>query len=110
MRKGTFIVIGVVAVIFALLVCGVFTGMFTPAAPAGWSQVHAGMTRSQVIALAGTPQQSGWPEKVAETWYRDSFVSQRRLFIVYQGDRVRDVWDGTWVHGYGWSRPRRETI
>ena len=110
MRSRPFIIIGVVVLVAVILILGVFAGVFTPAAPAGWSQIHPGMTRSEVIALAGMPQQTGWPEKVAETWYRDSFVSQRRLFIVYQGERVRDVCDGTWVHGYGWSHPRRESL
>ena len=77
-----------------------------PTAPPEWARVHVGMTRSQVLALAGVPQESGWPENITETWQRKSFFSERRLFIVYQGEVVESVCDGTWLPGYGWYQPR----
>ena len=87
-----------------------FSGVFAPKAPVGWSQVHVGMSRPEVLALVGTPQQSGWPEKIAETWERSGLVSHCRLFIIYDGERVQHIWDGTWVRGFGWSHPRRESL
>jgi len=110
MRRKTVIAVGVVLpLVIAFGVC-LFSGLLSPPAPAAWSQVHAGMSRSQVLALVGTPQQSGWPENIAETWQLSGLVSHRRLFIIYDGERVQHVWDGTWVRGYGWSRPRRDSL
>ena len=110
MRRKTIIA----AVTVVVLLCGftfcLFSGVFAPEAPLVWSQVHAGMSRPDVLALVGTPQQSGWPEKIAETWERSGLVSHRRLFIIYDGQRVQHVWDGIWVRGFGWSHPRRESL
>ncbi len=108
--KKITIAVGSVLVILAAFIFCVFSGVFTPSAPNASSQVHAGMTRSEVLALVGTPQQSGWPEKIAETWQRSGLISHRRLFIIYEGERVQHVWDGTWVRGYGWAHPRRESL
>jgi hypothetical protein len=78
--------------------------------PTPWAQIHPGMTRSNVLAIAGTPQQSGWPENVAETWRKGSKIMQYRLVVVYENGIVRDVCEGTWVPYYGWLRPRIETL
>ena len=110
MRRKIIIAVVVVVLLFGAFAACLFSGVFTPTAPVGWSQVHTGMSRSEVLALVGIPQQSGWPEKIAETWERSGLVSHRRLFIIYDGERVQHVWDGTWVRGYGWSRPRRESL
>lgn len=100
-----------IAVTFSLMVS---SGMLTPSAPSGWAQVHAGMDRDAVISLVGPPQQSGWPEKIAETWERRGPICHRRLFVCYRGEGfqdgyVRDVWEGTWLRGYGWLHPRKES-
>lgn len=97
------------AVVVGLFVC-LFEGVFAAAAPSSWKQVHAGMTRTEVLALVGQPQTSGWPENIAETWDMPGLVAHRRLFIVYEGERVKHLWDGNWVRGFGWSRPRRESL
>jgi hypothetical protein len=109
MRRKHLILAVVGAVLLSAFTIALFSGAFTPKPPAGWSQVQTGMTRAEVLALVGTPQQSGWPENIAETWQVDGLVSHRRLFIVYDGERVQNVWEGTWVRGYGWVRPRRES-
>jgi hypothetical protein len=109
MRRKAIITVAVVLLVIAFG-AALFSGLFSPHAPTAWSQVHAGMSRTQVLALVGTPQQSGWPEKIAETWQLSGLVSHRRLFIIYDGERVQQVWDGTWVRGFGWSRPRRESL
>jgi len=109
MSNKVIIALGVVVLVIAVFVFCTFFGVFTPNQPAGWSQVHAGMSRSEVLALVGKPQRSGWPENVAETWQRSGLVSHRRLFIIYEGERVQHVWDGTWVRGFGWWHPRRES-
>jgi len=107
MRRKIIITVAVL-VLFALAfaVC-LFSGAFS--LPAAWSRVHAGMSRTEVLALVGTPQQSGWPEKIAETWQINGLVAHRRLFVVYDGERVQHVCDGTWIRGYGWWRPRKES-
>ena len=104
MRPGvTILVIVAVAGLAALAYFAV-----PPTAPAVWTEIHVGMSRPQVLALAGTPQQSGWPENISETWQRTGFLSHRRLFVLYDGENVRSVCDGTWFRGYGWWRPRIE--
>jgi hypothetical protein len=110
MRRKIIIAVVVVLVLLGAFTVCLFSGMFTPTAPVGWGQVHTGMSRSEVLALVGTPQLTGWPEKIAETWQLSGVVSHRRLFIIYDGERVQHVWDGTWIRGYGWSHPRREPL
>ena len=88
-------------------------GAFTPSAPSGWGQIHLGMGRDAVLALAGTPKNSGWPEKVVEIWERNGVVCRHRLLVAYQaqqrGDgKVESVYEGTWLRGYGWLHPRKE--
>ncbi len=89
-------------------------GLFTPAAPAGWTQIHVGMSREEVLRLAGSPQQSGWPEKIAETWERKGLVSSHKLFVYYRAEQrgegyVQSVCEGTWLPGFGWRNPRKES-
>lgn len=110
MSRRVIITIGVILMLLTAFTLCLLSGMFTPAAPSGWDQVHAGMSRSEVLTLVGTPQQSGWPENIAETWERRGLVSHRRLFIIYEGERVHDLYDGMWVRGFGWSHPRRESL
>ena len=110
MRRKIIIAVVVVVILFAAFTFCLFSGVFAPKAPIGWSQVHAGMSRPAVLALVGPPQHSGWPEKIAETWERSGLFSHRRLFIIYDGGRVQHFWDGTWVRGFGWSHPRRESL
>jgi hypothetical protein len=110
MSRNVIVAAGVLLILLsALSFCMIF-GVFAPTPPSGWHQVHAGMTRSQVLALVGTPQQSGWPENIAETWERRGLVCHRRLFIIYDGERVQHLYDGIWVRGFGWSHPRRESL
>jgi len=101
-------IIGIVLLLTTAFGVCLFSGFLSPRAPTAWNQVHARMSRSQVLALVGMPQKSGWPEKNAETWQLDGLVSHRRLFIIYDGERVQHVCEGTWIRGCGWSRPRRE--
>jgi hypothetical protein len=110
MRRKIIIAFGVALVIVAAFIFCVFFGVLAPIAPPIWGQIHAGMTRSKVLALVGTPSQSGWPEKIAETWERSGLVSHRRLFVIYDGERIQHLWDGTWVRGFGWSHPREESL
>jgi hypothetical protein len=88
-------------------------GAFTPSAPSGWAQVHLGMERDAVLSLAGQPQQSGWPEKIAEAWDRSGLICRHRLIVTYRGRHqgdgyVESVCEGTWLRGYGWLHPRKE--
>ena len=110
MSRKIIIAVGLVLLLAVVFSVCLFSGVFSPHAPTTWGRVHAGMSRSEVLSLVGSPQQSGWPEKIAETWQLSGLVSHRRLFIIYHGESVQDVWDGTWVRGYGWSRPRRESL
>src|SRR5947208_2819665 len=80
-----------------------------PTSPPEWARVHAGMSRGQVLSIVGSPQISGWPENITETWQRKRFFSERRLFVLYEGEVVRSVCDGTWLRGYHWFQPRIET-
>src|SRR6266850_1735362 len=100
----------VIVVAFGLMV---WFGMLTPSA-SGWAQVHAGMDRSAVISVAGSPQQSGWPEKIAETWERRGPICHHRLYVCYRGEGSQDgyvcyVSEGTWLRGFGWLHPRTES-
>ena len=88
-------------------------GALTPSAPSEWARVHIGMERDAVLSLAGQPQQSGWPEKIVETWDRGGLVCHHRLFVAYRGEHRGDghveiVYEGTWLRGYGWLHPRTE--
>src|SRR5690348_768739 len=84
-------------------------GALTPSAPSGWAQVHLGMGRETVLSLAGAPQQSGWPEKIVETWQRNGPICRHRLLVAYRSDgAVESVCEGTWLRGYGWLHPRTE--
>ncbi len=101
----------VIVVAFGIMV---WSGMLTPSAPSGWAQVHPGMDRGTVISLAGSPQQSGWPEKIAETWELRGPICNHRLYVCYrregsQDGHVQDVSEGTWLRGLGWLHPRRES-
>ena len=103
------------AVLVALVVLAAFAwfGALTPSAPSGWAHVHLGMERDTVLSLAGEPQQSGWPEKVVETWERSGLICRHRLRVAYRGqhtgdERVESVYEGTWLRGYGWLNPRKE--
>jgi hypothetical protein len=98
------------AAVSAAITIAVWSGLFTPAAPAAWAQVHPGMKRNEVLQLTGTPSMSGWPEKVVETWQLNGAVCRRRLVIAYAGEQVVSVSDGTWLRGYGWLHPRAESI
>jgi hypothetical protein len=88
-------------------------GALTPSAPSGWAQVHQGMGRDTVLVLAGQPQQSGWPEKIVETWERNGLICRHRLLVAYRGQYrgdgyIESVCEGTWLRGYGWLHPRKE--
>ena len=109
MRRKISITVFAVAIISTSFAAAMWLGFFTPAAPAGWLQIHAGLSRDEVLRLAGTPTMSGWPEKVVETWQRDGLVCRHRLVISYSGERVTSVADGTWLRGYGWLHPRIES-
>jgi hypothetical protein len=96
------------------LAVAAWCGVLVPRAPSGWAQVHAGMDRKEVLALTGAPQLSGWPDKVIETWERKGLLCHRRLVVCYRGQGfedgyVRDVLAGTWLRGYGWLHPRKES-
>ena len=109
MRRKIFISLLSVAVVFVLFALAAWFGFFTPTAPAGWSQIHVGMSREDVLRVAGTPSVSGWPEKVVETWQRDGAVCRHRLVVGYSGQQVSTVCDGTWLRGFGWLHPRIES-
>src|SRR3954453_20716399 len=51
---------------------------------APWAQIHPGMTRAAVLAIAGAPQDSGWPENIVETWHKGSRILQHRLAVSYE--------------------------
>jgi hypothetical protein len=99
--------VGVLVCVALFLVLAV-ADVFTPSAPAGWAEVRPGMTRTQVLALAGATL-SAWPEKPFEAWTRQGVVAERRLHVFYEGERVRLVRDGTWFRVYGWFHPRVES-
>ena len=112
-RKGV-IAAAVVFLTAGTLAVASWSDLLTPQAPPGWAQVHAGMDRQEALALAGMPQQSGWPEKVVETWERKGTFCNRRLVICYRGQGSGDgyignVLEGTWLRGYGWLHPRKES-
>ena len=108
MRRFFVITFVGVLVCVALVLVLALAGVFTPSAPAGWTQVRPGMTRTQVIALAGATL-SAWPEKPFEAWTRQGVVAERRLHVYYEGERVTLVREGTWFRVYGWFRPRVES-
>jgi hypothetical protein len=114
MRRKIFVAIVLGGcVLVTSFVFGVRLGIFTPIAPAGWSQIHTGMSREQVLQLIGTPQQSGWPEDIAETWEIRGAICSRRLFINYKSEergvgQVEELCEGTWLTGLGWMHPRIE--
>jgi hypothetical protein len=102
----SFVGVLICAVLFIVLA---LVGAFTPDAPAGWGQVRPGMPRTQVLALAGSTV-SAWPEKPFEAWTRSGVFAERRLHVYYDGERVTLVREGTWFRGYGWLRPRVESL
>jgi hypothetical protein len=73
-----------------------------------WAEIHPGMTRAAVLAIAGTPQESGWPENIVETWHKGSRILQHRLSVSYEDGTVREVCEGSWIPYFGWLRPRVE--
>ena len=114
MRRRIAIATGTVCILAVALGVLAWSGLLTPAAPSGWARVRAGMDREAVLSLAGAPQHSGWPEKVIETWERKGGICHHRLVVCYRGQGlqdgyVRDVWEGTWLRGYGWLHPRKES-
>jgi len=102
LRRKVIMVVVLPAVILIAFGFAIWFDLFTPAAPAGWAQVHSGMIRDEVLHLAGPPSISGWPEKVVETWQREGVICHHRLVVAYDGDRAARVWDGTWLRGFGW--------
>lgn len=73
----------------ALLLSPVIVGWvtpLTPPTPPEWNQIHAGMSRSNIIALLGPAQAGGWPLKAVETWYRDGTLGLRKLDVYYSGE------------------------
>jgi hypothetical protein len=99
MRRKISIAVLLLALMFVAFVFAAWLGVFTPSAPAGWAQVHAGTSRDEVLRLAGAPSVSAWPEKVVETWQRNGAICRHRLVIGYDGQQVIDVCDGTWLPG-----------
>ena len=77
------------------------------------------MARNQVLKLVGPPNQSGYPEKIAETWVRpEGLLGHHRLFVVYDVQNVQTpletwhvemVWDGVWWRRIGFRHPRHES-
>ena len=109
MRRKSFIGLFLAMAIFGLFILAAWVGLLTPSAPAGWAQIHAGMSRDDVLRVAGNPSVSAWPEKVVETWQRDGAFCRRRLLVTYSGQKVAAICDGTWLRGYGWLHPRSES-
>lgn len=110
MRRKILITLASVLLLTGVFLIAARLGAFTPDAPQGWTQVHTGMARAEVLRLAGAPHQSGWPEKVCETWQRSGAVCHQRLFVWYRGERVISVWQGTWLRGYGYFGARKEYV
>ena len=113
MRRRFAVAVAAVLVLTVSLAALAWFGEFTPSAPSGWAQVHLGMERDAVLSLAGQPQQSGWPEKIAEAWDRSGLICRHRLIVTYRGRHqgdgyVESVCEGTWLRGYGWLHPRKE--
>jgi len=113
MRQRFAVASAVVLVVAVALAALAWFGALTPSAPSGWVQVHPGMDRDAVLSLAGQPQQSGWPEKIVETWERSGLICRHRLLVAYRGQHqgdghVESICEGTWLRGYGWLHPRRE--
>jgi hypothetical protein len=109
-RKFIFIAGGGVIAAVLFVIC-VFSGLLTPNAPDSWRQIHAGMNRADVLKLVGPPPISSWPEKCAETWQIEGVFAHHNLFIYYgHSESVVSVWEGTWIRGYGWAFPRKETL
>ncbi|HEV2695411.1 MAG TPA: hypothetical protein VG347_21125 [Verrucomicrobiae bacterium] len=108
MSRKIFITIALLGIIFTTFIYAAWSGAFTPSAPAGWTQIHLGMKRDEVLKLAGTPTFSGWPENIWERWRRDGMICHHWLEISYDGEQVSYVCEGTWLRGYGWLYPRRE--
>jgi hypothetical protein len=109
MKRLLLIVLGLTLILAAALFFrGVITP-FTPAAPATWTRVASGMTRSEIIALAGPPQTGGYPEKVIETWYISGGVGTRQMFVHYDGaGKAATVTEGIfWPFGRGFIETRR---
>src|SRR5258705_11842261 len=78
----------------------VFIGVktpLTPAAPPAWHQVHVGMQRSDILALAGPAQKGMYPEKILETWVRDGFLGICKLNSWYENHADEPA---TWVYDY----------
>jgi len=112
-RQKIAIFSAVVLAAFFMFAAMVWFGVLTPPVPAGWAQVHIGMGRDAVLSLAGQPQQSGWPEKVVETWERNGLICRHRLLVSYRAEQrgngyVDSAYEGTWLRGYGWVHPRKE--
>jgi hypothetical protein len=114
LRRKISIVVVSVAFVFTAFALAVWFGVFTPMAPAGWSLIHAGMRRDDVLRLAGAPGESGWPENVVETWEIRGTICSHRLLIDYRSEErgvghVQCLHEGTWLRGYGWLHPRIES-
>jgi len=70
------------AILVSLLIVGLVT-LFRVAAPPSWHQVHVGMQRTNILALVGSAQASGYPEKIVETWHQDGALGLRKLEVWY---------------------------
>ena len=111
MKKRTTLLVGsalFLVLLAVLFIRGVATP-FTPPAPAAWAQISPGMTRSDIIASAGAPQTSGYPEKIIETWYLSGRVGTRQMFVRYDGGgKAETVTEGVfWPFGRGFIQTRR---
>jgi hypothetical protein len=91
-----------------VFVGGLFSGLFTPSAPASWSRVHIGMSRSDALEILGPPQESGWPEKIVETWRVKSPLCSRTLYLSYgESNLVGHFTEYSWVRGCEWTLSKR---
>ena len=90
-----------------LTIFGVFTP-FTPDAPQAWHDVYVGMSRSNILQLLGPAQTGYYPEKILETWYRDSAWGMRKLEVLYQ--RAPDDDRATLAREYIFWKPSRRDI
>ncbi|MGD9589165.1 MAG: hypothetical protein AB7Q37_01125 [Pyrinomonadaceae bacterium] len=80
----------ILAVLFSLIISIVLFLSYQLQYPSPWDQIHAGLTRQQVYALAGLPTDDSGEIKGA-FWFQSKLLITHELHVYFEQDVAKTV-------------------